>query len=157
MKNIFDFLATGFGISILPAYILKGHKNTGAGFWGTLLAVPFAVYFMPGAWLWQIIFTIAFFLFAVWVVSKTSFKGHDSPKIVIDEISGYFFAVALLPFSWELYAAAFILFRIFDWLKPFFIKKLDNIKNSWGVVLDDAASGVLANLILHVAVLFKWI
>ncbi|MDR0645964.1 MAG: phosphatidylglycerophosphatase A [Elusimicrobiota bacterium] len=150
MKNIFDFFATGFAISLLPAHILKGHKNTGAGFLGTLLAVPLAVFFMPYFWIWQTIFVLLFILFAVWITSKTSFEGHDSPKIVIDEIAGYFAAVAFLPRTVEIIIAAFILFRIFDWLKPFFIKRLDNIKSAWGVVLDDVASGFLANIILQI-------
>jgi phosphatidylglycerophosphatase A len=154
MKNIFDFFATGFGISLLPAHILKGRKNTGAGFLGTLLAVPLAVYFMPAAPLWQIVFIIIFFFFSVWVVSKTTFEGHDSPKIVIDEIAGYFVAIAFLPRTPKIIIAAFILFRIFDWLKPFFIKKVDNMKNAWGVVLDDIASGILANIILQIILLF---
>jgi phosphatidylglycerophosphatase A len=157
MKDIFNFLASGFGISLLPARILKGHKNTGAGFLGTLLAVPMAVYFMPGAWRGQIIFAVIFFFFAVWVVSKTSFESHDSPKIVIDEMAGYFCAVACLPKTGVFLLAAFILFRLFDWLKPFFIKKLDNIKNAWGVVLDDMAAGLLANVILQLFLYFKFI
>jgi phosphatidylglycerophosphatase A len=97
----------------------------------------------------QLIFAAAFFFFSVWVVSKTTFEGHDSPKIVIDEMAGYFCAVVCLPKTGFMLLCAFILFRLFDWLKPLFIKKFDNIKNSWGVVLDDVAAGICANLILQ--------
>ncbi|ACC97999.1 Phosphatidylglycerophosphate synthase [Elusimicrobium minutum Pei191] len=149
MKAFWNFLASGFGVSLLPATILKGHKNTGAGFWGTLVAVPFAWWIlMPLAWWAQLIFIILFTFFAVYVTKKASFEGHDSPKIVIDEMAGYFFAVFYMPRTAFFVVAAFVLFRIFDWLKPLFIKYFDNMQTASGVVLDDVASGVLANVIL---------
>ncbi|MDR0735127.1 MAG: phosphatidylglycerophosphatase A, partial [Elusimicrobiota bacterium] len=114
MKNIFDFLAAGFGVSLLPAHILKGRKNTGAGFLGTLVAVPF-VFLLPAAWWAQLVFAAGFSLFAVWIVSKSTFEGHDNPKIVIDEMAGYFCAAACLPKTGGFLLAAFILFRLLDW------------------------------------------
>jgi phosphatidylglycerophosphatase A len=157
MNKIFNFLASGFYISLLPAHILKGHKNTGAGFLGTLVAVPF-VFLLPADWRAQLVFAATFSLFAVWVVSKSTFEGHDSPKIVIDEMAGYFCAVACLPRTGGFLLAAFILFRLFDWLKPFFIKKFDNMHNAAGVVLDDVAAGICANIILQLvsATGFLW-
>jgi phosphatidylglycerophosphatase A len=151
MKNIFDFLAAGFGVSLLPAHVLKGHKNTGAGFFGTLVAVLF-VFLLPADWRAQLLFATLFSLFAVWVVSKTTFAGHDNPKIVIDEMAGYFCAAACLPRTGGFLLAAFILFRLLDWLKPLFIKKFDDMHNSAGVVLDDVAAGVCANIILQIVI-----
>ena len=156
MNRIFNFLASGFYISLLPAHILKGHKNTGAGFLGTLVAVPF-VFFLPEDWRVELLFATVFSLFAVWVVSKSTFEGHDSPKIVIDEMAGYFFAVACLPKTGCFLPAAFILFRLFDWLKPLFIRKFDNMHNAAGVVLDDVAAGICANIILQTVICFKLI
>ncbi|MDR0292023.1 MAG: phosphatidylglycerophosphatase A [Elusimicrobium sp.] len=154
MKNFFDFLASGFGVSLLPTAILKNRKNTGAGFLGTLVAVPF-VFIIPAPPAAQIVTTAAFIFFAVWVTSKATFEGDDNPKIVIDETAGYFCAVCLLPRTWSVMLAAFIMFRIFDTLKPFGIKKLDNIKNAWGVVLDDVAGGILANILIQIYFLIK--
>jgi len=84
------------------------------------------------------------------VAGKTTFGGQDNPKIVIDEMAGYFCAVCLLPRTWPVMLAAFVLFRIFDSLKPLGIKKLDNIKNAWGVVLDDVAGGIYANILIQI-------
>jgi len=153
VKFVFNFLASGFGVSLIPAAILKGKKNTGAGFLGTLVAVPLALLIMPENWLLQIFFLINFTLFAVWVSANATFEGQDNPKIVIDEIAGYFFAIAFLPRTAEMIILAFIFFRIFDWLKPFFIKKFDEMKNAWGVVFDDVAAGILANVILWIYIL----
>ncbi|WP_424246154.1 phosphatidylglycerophosphatase A [Elusimicrobium posterum] len=158
MKKVFNFLASGFYVSLLPATILKGHKNTGAGLLGTAVAVPLAYFlFMPLGWYWQILFLICFTVFSIWVTKNASFEGegHDNPKIVIDEIAGYFFAVFFLPRTWFFILTAFVLFRIFDTIKPFFIKKIDNMKTPLSVVLDDVVSGILANVCIWIYIFIK--
>jgi phosphatidylglycerophosphatase A len=44
------------------------------------------------------------------------------------------------------------LFRFFDIAKPFFIRKMENLKGGWGVMMDDVLAGVFANLLLQLAV-----
>ncbi len=68
----------------------------------------------------------------------------DASPIVIDEVAGYLVALALVPFSWQAVAAAFVLFRIFDVLKPWPASAFDRVKNGFGVVMDDVAAGVWA-------------
>jgi len=75
--------------------------------------------------------------------------GKDSPKIVIDEVVGYFIAILFLPKTTMVVFYAFILFRLFDIFKPFGIKKLEKIPNGFGVMLDDVAAGILANLVIQ--------
>lgn len=86
------------------------------------------------------------------------FNEKDSKRIVIDEITGMF--IALGPFRagsgfWitdpayiKTLAAGFILFRIFDIVKPFPIRRLEKIKGGWGVMLDDALAGLYALILL---------
>jgi phosphatidylglycerophosphatase A len=68
----------------------------------------------------------------------------DASAIVIDEVAGYLVALALVPFSWQAVAAAFVLFRVFDVLKPWPASAFDRVKNGFGVVMDDVAAGVWA-------------
>jgi phosphatidylglycerophosphatase A len=68
----------------------------------------------------------------------------DASPIVIDEVAGYLVTLALVPFSWRAVAAAFVLFRIFDVLKPWPASAFDRVKNGFGVVMDDVAAGVWA-------------
>ena len=68
----------------------------------------------------------------------------DASPIVIDEVIGYLVAVAFLPFTWRTALAAFVLFRLFDVLKPWPASALDRWKSGLGVVLDDVAAGVYA-------------
>jgi len=80
---------------------------------------------------------------------------HDAPKIVIDEVVGVWIAIFALPFEWQYYLYALILFRFFDILKPLYIRRLDNLKSDWSVMLDDVLAGVYANVVLQVFVYFN--
>ncbi len=68
----------------------------------------------------------------------------DASPIVIDEVAGYLVTLALVPFSWQAVAAGFVLFRIFDVLKPWPASAFDRVKNGFGVVMDDVAAGIWA-------------
>ncbi len=80
---------------------------------------------------------------------------HDDNRIVIDEIIGLGITVLATPLSWQIYVAAFVLFRIFDIWKPLFIKKLDIIKTNHNVILDDVLAGIYANIVLQIIIYFK--
>jgi phosphatidylglycerophosphatase A len=75
----------------------------------------------------------------------------DSRHIVIDEFCGYFFSVIFLPFSIAYALSAFFLFRVFDILKPFPIRRAEtSLKGGKGVVTDDILAAVYANVILQI-------
>lgn len=158
MRQIINLLASGFYISYLPALVIPFKKNTGAGFLGTLLAVPF-VFLLPADFILYMVFLLAFWVFCVWVCAKArlpgKYTGHDNPKIVIDEAAGYFTAVMFLPHTWPYLAAAFVLFRIFDTVKPWPVKNFDRMPNAFGVVFDDVAAGLLANILIQIFILIK--
>ncbi len=82
---------------------------------------------------------------------------HDASAIVIDEIVGVCIAAFAIPFRWEYYLMAFVLFRFFDIAKPLFIRKLDNMKGNWSVMLDDILAGVYANVVLQLIVYANFI
>lgn len=156
MKGIVRFLATGFFISYLPPLVFPFKKNTGAGFLGTLIAVPF-MFLLPTDHILYLIFLLAFWVFAVYICKKVEFKGesgHDNPKIVIDEMAGYFTAAMFLPRTWPYLLAAFVLFRIFDTLKPSLVKTFDKMNNAFGIVFDDVAAGLIANILVQLFIIF---
>jgi len=156
MQIIFRALATGLFISYLPALVIPYKKNTGAGFVGTLWGIPL-VLIMPRDYLLYCACMLAFWAFAVWVCKKVQFKGytgHDNPKIVIDEIAGYITAMAFLPRTWPYLLAAFVLFRTFDTLKPWLVKTFDRMENAFGVVFDDVAAGLMANILMQIFTIF---
>lgn len=152
MQKIINLLASEFYISYLPALIIPFKKNTGAGFLGTLLAVPF-VFLLPTDFILYLVFLLIFWVFAVWICARAKlpgkYTGHDNPKIVLDEAAGYFTAILFLPRTWPYLAAAFVLFRTFDTLKPWPVSHFDKMPNAFGVVFDDVAAGLLANILIQ--------
>ncbi|MGC9021890.1 MAG: phosphatidylglycerophosphatase A family protein, partial [Dissulfurimicrobium sp.] len=69
--------------------------------------------------------------------------------VVIDEAVGMSFALAFVHLDLYRIAALFLLFRIFDILKPFPINYIDKkVHGGTGIVLDDIAAGVCANVVL---------
>ena len=78
----------------------------------------------------------------------------DSPSIVIDEIAGYLVAMFMVPEGWVFVVAGFLLFRVFDIMKPYPLKRLQNIHGGAGVMVDDIGAGVYTNLVLQAAAFF---
>jgi phosphatidylglycerophosphatase A len=78
-------------------------------------------------------------------------KDKDSSHIVIDEFCGYFLSVLFLP-SGALYLfSAFFLFRFFDILKPFPIRKIGSVLGGGkGIMADDITAALYTNLILQI-------
>lgn len=82
---------------------------------------------------------------------------EDPSIVVIDEVAGQLLTFLFLPVNlWILIGGTF-LFRVFDIWKPFPVRNLEPLKNGVGIMADDIAAGIYANLILQVAVrLIPW-
>ena len=136
-------------ILLLSSWFGVGRLPLAPGTWGTLGAVPLVLiisYFGP---IPAVISLAVIIPLAVWTsdISQKVLGKDDPPEVVIDEVAGYFVAVFLLPFSWWSFILGFILFRIFDVLKPFPIRKIHKkVKGGIGICLDDIVAGVYANV-----------
>ena len=140
-----------------PAYWLAvlfgaGLLRPGPGTWGSLAALV-AGYGLIATGLNMVDFIAA--IIAVTLVGtvvidriETNSGVHDAPEIVIDEVAGQWVAllpIYLLPADPILFVAAFVLFRIFDILKPWPIGWLDRrISGGFGVMVDDIVAGIFA-------------
>lgn len=89
----------------------------------------------------------------MWTVGHAEiFLGRkDSPSIVIDEIAGYLVSMFLVPSGWFFIVAGFLLFRAFDIMKPWPLKRLEQLHGGPGVMLDDVGAGVYTNMVLQLA------
>ena len=93
--------------------------------------------------------------FAIWVAGEAEkILGKKDPgAIVIDEIVGMLFTMAGLPFTAATAGLGFLLFRVFDITKPFPIRFLERrFKGGTGIVLDDIAAGLAANITLRIII-----
>ncbi len=86
--------------------------------------------------------------------AEVLFGKEDSGHIVIDEVAGVMTALLLIPVRPVPLILAFMLFRAFDILKPFPIRRLEGIRSPFGVILDDIAAGIYANLIMRVVLIW---
>jgi phosphatidylglycerophosphatase A len=74
------------------------------------------------------------------------FGGIDPGPVVIDEVLGMLVTLAFIPAGWQAMLAGFLLFRVFDVIKPFPANRLETLHGGFGIMADDAMAGVYANL-----------
>lgn len=75
--------------------------------------------------------------------------GKDPGRVVADEAAGYLVTVALLPHGFWTAVAGFVVFRVFDIVKPPPVRQLESLPGGWGIVADDVAAGVYGNLLIR--------
>lgn len=134
-------------VKMLSSFFYLGYVPKIPGFFGSLGGLLF--YFMVrhnfvlyiGT---LIVLTIAAFL----IINKAEaiYGGKDAKRIVIDEAVGMMLALFLIPAKPFAIFLTFILFRLFDVLKPFPIGWAERQKSPLGVVLDDIIAAVYANI-----------
>ena len=146
ITNPVHFLAFGFGAGLSPK---------APGTMGTLVAVPLFLLlaYLP-VYVYLALITAAF-LVGIYLCGRTAsdLGVHDHGGIVWDEFVGYWITMILVPVTWYWVLAGFVLFRVFDILKPFPIGWLDKkVGGGLGIMIDDVLAGVYALICLQVLV-----
>ena len=117
------------------------------GTWGTLVGIPFYIAMSGLSLLWYLVLCVFMYVIGVWLCGRTAkdFNVHDHPGIVWDEVVGYLVTMIAVPLTWYWVILGFILFRIFDILKPWPIKAIDRgVEGGTGIMLDDVLAGLFA-------------
>ena len=135
-------LAFGFG---------SGLSRFAPGTVGTIASIPIAILlkFLPAVIYWPVL--LALFLLGIYVCGKTAAKleRQDPGGIVWDEMVGYWLTIAFLPAQWTWWLAAFVLFRMFDILKPWPICQSEKFfKGGLGIMADDVFAALYTMAIL---------
>ena len=140
-------LATFFGVGLVPL---------APGTAGSLVAVlSYKAALHSLAWpLYLLLVAVLFSVGAGAAARHAEELGRPDPgRIVVDEVCGQLIACAFLPANWISVAVAFALFRFFDIIKPWPIRRLERLPGGWGIMADDVAAGVYAHLLLRVFLL----
>ena len=149
MNKIISIFTTLFGI---------GYSPIAPGTIGSIFSIVFLYFLIKFV---SYIFLVIIFLIILFtslkLIEKYSnlLKSHDSSTIVIDEFLGIFLIILFYDYlkftnDFIMFLLILILFRFFDILKIFPINWVDkNIKNSFGVVLDDLLAGVYSIIVLY--------
>jgi len=147
-RNPAHFLACGFGSGAAPV---------APGTFGTLAAIPLYLLLEPLALWTYLAVTTLLFLVGIGLCDTTArdFGVHDHGGIVWDEIVGYLVTMIAAPPGWIWVVVGFFLFRFFDILKPWPIRRLDRgVGGGLGIMVDDLLAGVYAALALNLIARF---
>jgi phosphatidylglycerophosphatase A len=135
--------------------LYAGYIPVASGTFGTVVGIPFCyVSTLLGPPL-GLVFIVLFIGVAVWLASEAEeiFQAKDSGLIVIDEMVGMVVTMYLIPWNLLNLVMGFFVFRFFDIVKPYPIRRLEkSLPGGYGVVGDDVLAGVYANIVLRVVV-----
>ena len=140
------FLATGFGIGLIPVA-----PGTFGSILGIVLFLVLTHLNLPIFWLSLLILILYFFSYLAVQSTLNAVKRSDPGEIVIDEVLGMMLVMMTIPLDPKWIFLAFILFRIFDIFMPWPINQVDSkLKNALGVMLDDFIAALYAGVIVLV-------
>ena len=109
--------------------------------------------------------TLIIFLYSFMAINNSfdEFRSDDPQEIVVDEVAGQLLSLLAIPIYETLYPlpiiyyciTSFILFRLFDVLKPYPVNYVDdNIKGALGIMLDDVLAAIYSIIVLCVIFFF---
>ena len=137
-------LAFGFG---------SGLAKKAPGTFGTLAAMPIYIVLIQSNIYIYSAATLLCSILGIWIcgIAADKLGEHDFGGIVWDEIAGLLITMWFVAFSWQNLVLGFILFRIFDILKPWPIKWIDQkVEGGFGIMLDDVLAGLIAGGLLFI-------
>lgn len=145
---ILKFILTGFYI---------GKIKYAPGTFGTLLAIPIFLLIYDFNLITKISIVFLLFLISLFLLSqsykKQVFKDIDDKSIVIDEVIGYLIFIVFFDNTLFVLFSSFLIFRLFDIVKPYPISLIDKkMKNAFGVILDDIIAGLFSGITLFIII-----
>ena len=141
MRSVAVACATGLGV---------GYAPFAPGTFGSAVGL-LAWWLLPASPIVQGSAIVAVFALGVWSagVAERHFTQTDPSYVVIDEVVGMLITLCLNPVGWAGALGGFLLFRMFDVIKPYPANRLEGLHGGMGVMADDAMAGVYANLALR--------
>lgn len=149
MKLASKIIATFFGLGYLP--VAPGT------FTSMVCIILYKLYLHQLSWPLYLFFLLIVFFIGSFASTKYSkeLNQKDPRKIVIDEAFGQFLVLFQMGVTLPLLLLSFILFRFFDIVKPYPIKKAEVLAGGWGIMLDDLLAAIYAGIILYLYILLK--
>ena len=140
-------LSSWFGTGLVPV---------ASGTFGTLGAIPLILFLDHlGAW-YRTLILVVVVVIAIWTAGRSQdLLGRNDPsEVVIDEVAGFLLTLFLLPCSWLSLGSGFVLFRLFDILKPYPVRQSESLSGGFGIVMDDLLAGLYAHLGVRILLFF---
>jgi phosphatidylglycerophosphatase A len=142
-------LATLFGIGFIPGPTgTYGSAATALIYW----AFGARIGAISAAWQVGILLALTALGILVSEIVAQARRDPDPSIVIIDEVVGQLAALLLLPITVTNLLLGFALFRVFDIVKPFPARQLERLHGGFGIVLDDIAAGIYANIVLRILI-----
>lgn len=137
-------LATSLGVGYVPVASGTFGAAVGLVLW----------YFLPSSPAIQAVVILVLFVAGSWSgsIAERHFGATDPSAVVIDEVMGMLITLFMNPVGWKGALLAFLLFRIFDVVKPYPANELERLPGGVGVMADDGMAAVYSNLALRVCI-----
>jgi phosphatidylglycerophosphatase A len=149
MRELWRFGASFFGLGYFPVA-----PGTAAS-----LAVALLYKFFIHRLEWPSFLVLFLALLFFGLASAAAYArqvGQDDPRqVVIDEASGQLLVLFFVFPAWSNVLLAFLLFRVFDIVKPYPIRLLEKLSSGWGIMADDIAAALMAKAVLHLYLFLK--
>ena len=140
-------IATFFGI---------GHLQPGSGTWASAATIALwwaAGLWLPSGWLVPAVVAVSVLVTLIGIPPSTVVARESGIKdpgfVVIDEVAGQMIALIAAPVNWKYMLAGFILFRSFDIVKPFPLRRLEALPGGTGIMMDDVGAGLYVLALLQ--------
>jgi phosphatidylglycerophosphatase A len=137
------FVASGGFVGYFP--LAPGTVGSALGLVFVWYLRHFSIFVLAGL-------SLALLVSGVWAAGETCqiLKKKDASQVVIDEIVGMMITMIGLPLTPYWIVAGFLIFRLFDIVKPSPARYFDEkVSGGWGVMMDDVIAGVYGNIVLH--------
>jgi phosphatidylglycerophosphatase A len=150
VPTILDRLAVFIGSGFF-----SGYSPFASGTFGSMVGVGLYLLLRPrdGRWAFYLGMLLLVTVIGIWSAGRCSaiFREEDPKRVVIDEVAGMLLSLAVLDgLSWKGVAAGFIIFRIFDVLKPPPAGWVDrHLHSGTGIMLDDLLAGVYTWIVMR--------
>lgn len=146
MTRLAVFIATAAYCGYAP--IAPGTVGSAAGL------VVYLLVWWTQSWMVEVALIVFLFAIGVWsgTIAERYFGGIDPGPVVMDEVVGMLITLAFIPVGWTGALAGFVLFRIFDVIKPYPAGRFERLHGGLGVMADDAMAAVYANVALRILV-----
>jgi phosphatidylglycerophosphatase A len=158
-KGIIKPAPGGFFTKMLSSFFFIGYLPKAPGTWASGVTAVILFFIWPREWYLQIPPIFLIFAIGVWISGRAEeYFGHDGGQIVIDEVAGQMTALFMAPKLIIPFILGFLLFRLFDIIKPPPAGYWESLRGGWGVMSDDIGAGMYAAVSLNflLALLNLW-
>lgn len=136
---------------LIGSGLLSGYSPYASGTVASIVALAF----LPFGNTILALLIVLLFGYGIFIGTKFEVEyGHDPSEFTLDEFVGTWIAFFAIPLNLYSIIFIFIVWRLFDILKPFPIRNAEKLKGGLGIMLDDVIGGIFTNILANIALYF---